>query len=162
MFVTPGSTPPYFTIISFLLHCTKLQYNMLHLTIPSSISFIFVSTTTATALAHEGVCNLYLPQLLYCSTLSVLSYFALCSSSFSLQQALTHPTASHHTLSISFIFACDTAAPGSRGRSLHHLTSECNYDVLAMLYLVSLYLTTLCCTTVKQVLTSVLGYYCYF
>ena len=33
VFVTPGSTPPYFTIISFLLHCTKLQYNMLHLTV---------------------------------------------------------------------------------------------------------------------------------
>ena len=98
VFVTPGYTPLYFTIISFLLHCTKLQYNMLHHTIPFSISCIFVSTTTATALAHEGVFNLYLPQLLCCNTLSVLSYFALCSSSTSLQQTLTHLIASYHTL----------------------------------------------------------------
>ena len=77
---------------------TSMQHNMLHHTIPSStrILFIFASTTTATALAHQVV--LYLLQLLCCNTLDVLSYFALCSSSTSLQQTLTHLIASYHTL----------------------------------------------------------------
>ena len=61
-----------------------------------------------------------------------------------LQHTLLHHTIPFYT---SFIFVYITTAPSSRNSSLHHLTSGCNRDLLAMSYsdIIVLHYTSPCC-----------------
>ena len=61
-----------------------------------------------------------------------------------LQHTLLHHTIPFYT---SFIFVYITTAPSSRHSSLHHLTSGCNRDLLAMSYsdIIVLHYTSPCC-----------------
>ena len=75
--------------------------------------------------------------------------------------SLNQTAAPHHTISHLITFASIAPATISKRSSLVHFTSGCNRDVLAMLYSVAPYFTTLWSTIVKQVLTPVLAYCCY-
>ena len=80
----------------------------------------------------------------------------------SLYQTVLHHAASYHTFYMSLVVAFTTTVPCSRNSSLYHLTPRCNHAMLTMLCHAALYFTTLNCTAVKQVLTPVLAYCCYF